>query len=374
MARDLIGHSIGPYTVLEQLGAGGMATVYRACETGAPQTRVAMKILPRHLATNAKTRQRFAHEAHMATCLQHPHILPVYDFGDDDGVPYIVMKLVEGGTLAARLAAGPLDLTMAAHVLGQVAGALDYAHAQGVIHRDIKPQNILFDAENNAYLTDFGIARLAEGGETLGGQAGFIGTAAYASPEQCRGDTITPVSDIYSLGVVLYEMLTGVLPFQGATPLAIMHQHISEPVPNPLGRRPQLPLAVHEVTGKALAKLPHVRYQTATALSMALNKALARELGTVPLADKAPPPGPNPTFDKPANAYTPPPPIPGELLQDLLPAVPSTGESLAVPVFAEATPRAPQTTSSGDDVLYLVLLVLTAILAATAVATVYITR
>jgi serine/threonine protein kinase len=335
---DLIGQQIDRYTLTERLGAGGMASVYRAQD--ADQQTVALKILPVHLAANEKLHERFMREARMAARLTHRHILPVYDFGETRGTPYIVMKLVLGGTLDRLIKRGPLDFRLAVRVLAQVAQALDYAHSQGVIHRDLKPENILFDARGEAYLADFGIARIHEATERLTGSGGFIGTAAYASPEQCRGEELTSTSDIYSLGVVLYEMLTGTLPFNGPTPLAIIHQHISEPVPNPLSERPDLPMDVTDVIRKALAKLPAVRYQSAQALSVALNKAMRRELGTKPFAEYAPPRGPNPVFDKPSDAYQSPS-IPDELLRDLSPTNAKPLPDRAARIAAAAPPDAP---------------------------------
>ncbi len=282
----------------------------------------AIKILPFHLAANEGLRQRFEREARTASRLQHPNILPVYDFGEDNGAPYIVMQLVEGGTLDTYIKQAKLPEITIVRVIAQVAGALDYAHSQGVIHRDIKPDNILFDTKGRAYLSDFGVARLSEGTTNLTGTGSFIGTAAYASPEQCRGEPLSPASDIYSLGVVLYEMLTGVQPFQGATALAIMHQHISEPIPNPLKERPTLPIEINDVLRKAMAKLPAVRYQTATAMSEALTHALRHELGTKPLADKAPPLGPDPVFS-PSSRPPDPLPMPDNVLRTFAPTRPT---------------------------------------------------
>jgi serine/threonine protein kinase len=322
MQHNLIGKTIGQYHLIEELGAGGMASIYRARRT-ADNREVAIKILPIHLAANETLRQRFMREARMASRLQHPYILPVYDFGEDDSVPFIVMKLIDGGTLADLIRyKGPLPIRVVARVLTQVADALDYAHDQGVIHRDIKPENILFESNGHAYLGDFGIARIHEATGELTGQGGFLGTAAYASPEQCRGEELTSVSDIYSLGIVLYEMLTGTQPFEGSTPLAVMHQQISEPPPNPLKYRPELPVEITDVIRKALTKLPQVRYQSARAMCQSFHVALRRELGTQPFAENAPPIGPNPVFDKPTGTYASLS-IPDELLRDASPSLPT---------------------------------------------------
>jgi serine/threonine protein kinase len=382
------GTAVGRYTLIERLGAGGMSTVWRARETDGEHHAVAVKILPVHLAASDTLRQRFLGEAKMAARLRHPHILPVYDFGEDDGMPFIVMKLAEGGTLDDFIHEQFLPLPAVARVLAQVAAGLDHAHQQGVIHRDIKPENILFDSKGSAYLADFGIARLHESGEHITGTGGFIGTAAYASPEQCRGEEITPVSDIYSLGVVLYEMLTGVLPYQGPTPLAIMHQHISEPVPNPLKERSDLPLGIAEVMRKALAKLPQVRYQTAMAMSVALNEALRPVLGTKPLAEKAPPLGPDPVFTGPAGAA--PLPMPDEVLRSFAPTRPrppaprenrfqaSEGEPSRQPpsggLTSPGTAPARSAPRADSNTLVLVLLVVTVLIAAAVVAAAFVSR
>lgn len=321
MQTQLVGTHIASYHVQDRLGAGGMGSVFRAYDARADRF-VALKILPVHLATNTTIRQRFFREAQMAAQLRHPHILPVYDFGEDNGTPYIAMKVVEGGTLEPYIKNGPLALVFIARVLNQIASALDHAHEQGVIHRDLKPDNILFDRDGHVYLADFGIAHLKQTADHLTGDGTFLGTAAYASPEQCRGEELTPVSDIYSLGVVLYEMLTGRLPYRGTTSLAIIHQHISEPVPNPLGLRSDLPLGMHEVMRKALAKLPGVRYQSARALSAAFNDVLRRELGpTVRALIDTPPPGPNPVFESPTEPVEPA--LPDDLLPDLTPTHPA---------------------------------------------------
>ena len=388
MNNDLIGRSVGHYTLLERMSAGAMSTVYRAREADGQHRPVAIKILPVHLAANDTLHERFLREAHMASRLKHPHILPVYAFGEDHDVPYIAMKLVDGGTLADRIANGPLSLLVIVGILAQVADALDYAHTQGVIHRDIKPSNILFDTQGDAYLGDFGIARLGAGTETLTGTGTFIGTAAYASPEQCRGEEITPTSDIYSLGIVLYEMLTGVLPFTGTTPLALMHQHINEPVPNPLKQRPDLPIAITEVLRKALTKLPAVRYQTATAMSSAFNAVLRRTFGTGPLSEAVPPVGPNPVFTKPAGAYQPPS-VPDELLRNLAPTRPTppagrqrlaryghVAPGMPEPTLEDLGPlmssARPATSQTADTVFWL-LVILVAVLAVAVIAIVILT-
>ena len=331
MATDLIGTKLDRYFLLSRIGSGGSAAVYRAHDAQGDRY-VAVKILPLHLAANDDLYRRFMREAQMAARLDHPHILPVYDYGESAGMPYIVMKLVEGGTLDSFVREGALPLPFVSRVLAVIAGALDYAHSQGVIHRDLKPENILFDAEGTLYLGDFGVAHLNEGTDVVTGRGGFIGTVAYASPEQCRGEALTASSDIYSLGVMLFEMLTGRLPFTGPTPLAVMHQHLSEPAPSPLRYRPDLPLAVADVLRKALAKLPSVRFQSAGALSAAFDDALG-ELHLSARLATLPPPGPNPVFEHPPDPGAAPLPIPEDLLRAFTPP-PST----AVPALNNALP------------------------------------
>jgi len=341
MNNTLIGTTFGSYFVIEHLGAGGMASVYRARRLP-DNFQVALKILPLHLAANDTLRQRFLREASTAAHLEHPHVLPLVDFGEEAGMPYLVMQYADGGTLEDAIRAGPLPVADVARILAEVAEALDHAHARGIIHRDIKPGNILFDEQGRALLADFGIAHLMDADADLTSAGGFLGTAAYASPEQCRGEELTPASDIYSLGVVLFEMLTGALPFDGSTPLAIIHQHISEPVPNPLKYQPQLPLEITEVMRKALAKLPGVRYRSAGAMSQAVNRALRDLLGTQPLAEVAPPIGPDPVFDKPPDSYPTPPPIPDKLLRGLAPEPPAhdsarLNDQAIAPLFLDVT-------------------------------------
>jgi len=286
MASELIGTQLDHYFLLSRIGTGGSAVIYRAHDAR-DDRYVALKVLPRHFAENHELYRSFVREAQMAARLTHPHILPVYEYGEADGVPYIAMRLVDGGTLDSFVREGPLPLPFIARVLGDIAGALDYAHAEGVIHRDLKPDNILFDAEGTLYLGDFGVAH---DGDNTGAQtnpADFTGTAAYASPEQCRGEPLTASADIYSLGVLLFEMLTGRRPFTGPTPLAVMYQHLGQPAPNPLLDRPDLPPMLADVMHNALAKEPATRYRSAGALSAALNRALATQPHA---AEDAPPP------------------------------------------------------------------------------------
>lgn len=302
MNGNRVASTVGPYELLDRLGSGGMGHVYRARLPGEGPAALAIKVIRVQTPGRTAQRQRFLREAQVAARLRHPHILPVYDYGESNGQLYLVMKLVEGGTLADRIAQGPLPPGEVAAILTQIAGALDYAHARGVIHRDIKPQNILFDSNGDAYLSDFDVAQL-DLRVGLESRAGFTGTAAYASPEQCRGEELTSAADLYSLAVVTFEMLTGTLPFQGTTVLALMRQHLSQPAPDPCTLRPELPAAAGEVVCKALSKRPSARYRSAASFSGALNRAL------YPPPVSVSPPGPAPLLADTAPARPAPPDV-----------------------------------------------------------------
>src|SRR3989338_10105698 len=201
---DLAGQTLGQYRILEQIGLGGMPTIFKAYQPGMERL-VALKVLPQHYAANPKFVQRFEQEARLIAKLEHRNILPVYDFGSHDGTTYLVMRYLQAGTVKDILGHGALPLPDAARVLSDIAAALDYAHAQGIVHRDVKPSNILVDKQGSSYLTDFGIAKVLEGTQDLTGTTA-LGTPAYMSPEQTLGKPVTPRSDVYSLGVMLYEM------------------------------------------------------------------------------------------------------------------------------------------------------------------------
>lgn len=267
----LIGSSLGQYQVMEMLGKGGMATVYKATQTTINRT-VAIKVLPRALMHDDTFMQRFRREAEVVATLEHFHILPMYDYGEYDGMPYIVMRYLEGGSLQERVREGPLAWDQVLHVLSQVADALDYAHSHGVIHRDIKPSNIMLDAQGNAYLTDFGIAKVSEGTAQLTG-SGIVGTPAYMAPEQSNPGPPTPAMDIYALGATLFEMITGQVPFVADTPIAQILMHIQNPVPSLRDYNPDIPEEVDRVLQCAMAKAPEERYQTAGELAEALEMA-----------------------------------------------------------------------------------------------------
>ncbi len=268
----MIGQMLGPYKIIEQVGAGGMATVYKAYQA-AMDRFVAIKVLPPNMAQDPQFTTRFAQEARTIAKLEHPFILPVYDSGNEKGTAYIVMRYMEAGTLGDLLNKGRPDLRYSVRLIQRIAEALDYAHSQGIVHRDIKPNNILIDKNGQPYLTDFGIAKILESAGNLTG-SGIIGTPSYMSPEQGQGMPVDARSDIYSLGVVLYEMVTNRLPFESTTPMGVMLKHIQEPLPPPSSIAPDVPPAIEAVITKALEKNREARYRTAGEFARALESAI----------------------------------------------------------------------------------------------------
>ena len=204
--EDLTGKQFGHYQIVAPLGEGGMATVYKAYQPSM-ERHVAIKVLPRHLATSDEFISRFKREAKLLAQLQHQNILPVFDYGESDGYPYIVMPYVPSGTLAELISSKKLDLKQTRRIITQIGDALAYAHSRGMIHRDIKPSNVLIDESNNCHLTDFGLARMVESSIKITTSGTVLGTPAYMSPEQGQGSEVDHRSDIYSLGIILYEMM-----------------------------------------------------------------------------------------------------------------------------------------------------------------------
>lgn len=285
---------VGRYKIKSELGSGGMATVYRAFDP-ISNREVAIKVLPRELLNNLVTRARFKRELKLVASLEHPAIVPVYDVGgDDDHQPYFVMRYMSGGSLSDMIKKGKFSLRDAALIIERLASALDHAHSRGVIHRDIKPDNVLFDGSNNPYLSDFGVAKVTETLVSVTGRE-VLGTPAYLSPEQALGEPVDHRADIYGLGAILYEMLTGERPFGKDTVIGLALQHVNDPVPNILKIRPDLPGEVDVIIKTAMAKNREKRYATALDLARELNRVAFGGERTMPqptpLADRQTPPG-----------------------------------------------------------------------------------
>lgn len=226
------------------------------------------------IAGDGQFSERFRREAEVVMRLKHPHIVPVESFGEHNGFVYLVMPLLKVGSLADRLQKGALSPDEGACIMGQISEALQFAHEQGVVHRDVKPSNILLDEHGNALLSDFGLAKIHDASVSLTGSA-LLGTPAYISPEQARGGPVDARSDQYSLGVILYQLSTGDLPFEADTPMAVLMKHINEPLPPPRMRRPGVPDAVERVILKATAKLPEERFASVAEFNQAFQAALA---------------------------------------------------------------------------------------------------
>jgi len=252
------------YELKEELGHGGMATVYRAYDP-LFEREVALKILNRELLDDSQVRERFERETKIIAKLEHAAIVPVYDVGRDNNQLFFVMRYMSGRSLTERIQNRSLSLSQMAHIIQRVATALDYAHDRGVIHRDLKPGNILFDEYNNAYISDFGIAKLTQATTTLT-NSGIIGTPTHMSPEQAKGENVDGRSDIYSLGVILFEMLSGKTPYDATTPLGMAFKHATYPVPRILNVNPNLPAGVEVVIEKVMAKERERRYRSGVEL------------------------------------------------------------------------------------------------------------
>jgi serine/threonine protein kinase/WD40 repeat protein len=261
--------TIGRYEVRSKLGQGGMASVYHAYDPRF-EREVAIKVLPREFMDDSVSRERFDREAKTVAALQHPSIVQVYDFGEQEGQPYLVMQLMLGGSLADLLEVRPLALAEATTIINRIAAGVDAAHDIGVIHRDLKPANILFDKYGNAFISDFGIVKLTE--TSTGLTTDVLGTPAYMSPEQINEVELDGRCDIYALGVILYEMLAGATPFQADTSIKIALMHLSEPPPDIREVRPELPRGCSQIISRAMAKDPNDRFRTASQLADALVK------------------------------------------------------------------------------------------------------
>jgi serine/threonine protein kinase len=306
---------MGSYRITEQLGRGGMATVYKAYHPVLDRY-VAVKVLPRYFIHDPTFFERFLQEAQAVARLRHHNIMQVFDFGREGDIPYLVMEYLPGGTLQERLGK-PLPLGEALRITRQVADALGYAHKQGIIHRDVKPSNVLLTKEGDAVLSDFGIAKIVESLVSLTKTGVGVGTPEYMAPEQGQGLPVDGRSDLYSLGVVLYEMVTGQAPYSAETPLAIVLKHINDPLPLPRRVNPAIPEAVERIILTCLAKNPADRYQTGADLVQAIDGVLkpglaaveARTEAEIPVVQPTPPlpVTPPPAAQAPTLTETPPP-------------------------------------------------------------------
>ena len=278
MIDALIGQTVGHYKISERVGHGGMSAVFKA-QSSHDGKIVALKILHAYHANDPNFLHRFTREARAMAQLDHPNIVRVYDFNTTGQTPYIAMEHISGGTLKekfkiARRKGQILSLGESVQIVLQISDALAYAHSRDMVHRDIKPANILFDEDDNAILTDFGIVKTLNGSTQHTATGAMIGTPAYMSPEQGLGRPGDARSDIYALGVLFYQMVTGRLPFDADKPLAVVLKHINEPIPNPAEFNSNLPAEVTNVITKALAKAPQDRFQTALEMANTLRKAI----------------------------------------------------------------------------------------------------
>ncbi|HRF98993.1 MAG TPA: serine/threonine-protein kinase, partial [Aggregatilineales bacterium] len=285
MAGLLIGKTLknGDYEIREIIGKGGMATVYLGYQKNV-ERQVAIKVLSFHTGVDDEFKERFQLEARTIARLQHPHILSLHDYGAEDDLLYLVMAYLSGGTFENRISKGEVTLDEIERVLREIGGAIDYAHRQGIVHRDIKPANILLDSEGHALLTDFGIAKLTEGNIGLTG-TNVVGTPAYMSPEQAQGMEVTGASDIYSLGVVVFQALTGKLPFNAPSVLQIMLRVVQDPIPDLEDFVTDAPPQLNSVLSRALAKDPDARYATAQEFADAFTEAI-RATSKVPIVQR----------------------------------------------------------------------------------------
>src|SRR5579863_993953 len=274
----------GRYRLDARIGAGGMSTVYRAFDETL-QRQVAIKLLNREVTSDSDELERFRREARAVAQLSHPHIVSVIDAGEDDGRPYIVFECVEGETLKERIRRqGRLPVPEAVAYAIEIARALGVAHARHIVHRDVKPQNVLIDEEGSAKVTDFGIARtLEEEGLTADGRV--IGTTDYVAPEQALGQPVTGQSDLYSLGIVLYEMLTGEVPFKGENQVAVAMKHVREQIPDVQRKRPEVSATLAAIVETATAKRLEDRYADDGEMIADLENTLALETSRAGTAD-----------------------------------------------------------------------------------------
>jgi tRNA A-37 threonylcarbamoyl transferase component Bud32 len=350
MSSDLVGKTIGKYRIVARLGRGGMAEVYKGYQPGLDRY-VAVKVLHSHLADEEDFIGRFEREATAVARLRHPNIVQVYDFDVEGSTYYMVMEFVEGPTLKAELKERSMkgqifSLPEISRIFSALASAIDYAHSRGMVHRDLKPANVMFTAEGQVVLTDFGIARIM--GATRYTMTGAIsGTPAYMSPEQGQGERGDERSDIYSLGVILYEMVTGRVPFDADTPFAIIMKHINDPLPLPTTVNSAVPEVVERIILKAMSKNPADRYQSAGEMAKALRDALGvsadQTLAAMPISTIAPAPRLQEVTVAPGLDRTPTP-APGRVTQG---GTMATAAQTAMPAAVGGLPVLPLALGAG---------------------------
>src|SRR5947209_8054305 len=270
----LVGRSLGQFRIVERIGSGRIATVFNAYQPTLDRY-VAVKVLPAFHARDPIFVKRFVQEARSVAKLQHANIVPIHEFGEQDNITYIVMEYVDGGTLKDRLKQRPVTVPEAVDFVIQASEGLGCAHGHGIVHRDVKPANMLVRKDGNLLLSDFGIAKILEGTSNLTRAGTGIGTPQYMSPEQGTGQAVDRRSDIYSLGIVLFHALTGKVPFTADSPISITVKHLNEPLPVEKMREAGVPVLIEQVVVKMTAKSAADRYQTTDALIEALKAALA---------------------------------------------------------------------------------------------------
>jgi len=272
MPNEWTGRELGGYRIIEWIGAGNMAEVYKAMQPSVNRA-VAIKVMSATLAGDSEFVKRFQQEAKVVARLEHPNILPVIDYGEEERALYLVMRYLKGGTLHNLIQGGPMPPQVVLRYLTEIGQALDYAHGLGIIHRDIKPRNVLLDLDGNPFVADFGLAKITAAGAITHSKQ-IMGTPSYISPERALGRTVDGRSDLYSLGVILYEMLTGRVPYEADGTVSLVMQHIEAPVPCATAINPELSPAFDDILRRALAKSPAERYPTGGELSQAVAQAL----------------------------------------------------------------------------------------------------
>lgn len=282
---DLVGKQLNEFKVLERIGRGGMATVYRAHQSTMNRD-VALKVIPLDdpVEQSDDFRRRFAQEASVIAALEHIHILPVYSYGIQDNIAYLSMRLLRGGSLSQLMKKERLPVERAVEIFTQIAQGLAYAHSKGVIHRDLKPTNILLDEVGHAYLTDFGLAKMVESDQQMTKSGNIVGTPAYMSPEQLRGDPLDHRSDIYSLGIILYEMVAGRQPFESESSdiVTLIYKHLEKPPTPPSVYNPDIPAEIEAIILRALSKSPSDRFESAGMMAKQLREAVGAKSSTGP--------------------------------------------------------------------------------------------